>query len=164
MRCSFTQSLLVLLLVSSLAQARRRESKSEVANDPMFAQGQIRDAHPARTPMLATGGVMAGVGAISVAAAGISWLTAWGHSRDLDDECYDSNGNRGGRYCIMGTPGGDAYESARDLSDASGVLIAVGIPLLTAGVAITIIGASLPAAPKMTANVGPTGGSMEFTF
>jgi hypothetical protein len=106
------------------------------AQDRWWESYQARPRHGAKVPMVAVGSALAGAGTITLFAAGITWLLAWGESTDLDDEC--PNGN-----CVKGTPGGDAYENTRDLSRASAIMVGVAIPLMVGGGAIAIIGGQL---------------------
>jgi hypothetical protein len=115
-----------------------------------------------RVPLLATGGGLTGLGLFAIIAGGITWLTAYGHSRDLDDECP-------GGLCVEGTEGGDSYKSTRDLSRAAAITVGVGFPVMITGVVLMGIGGSagqrsgsFSAAPIITAQ--QQGAAMEVRF
>ncbi len=120
--------------------------------------------------MVITGSALAGLGVLTLFAAGITWLTAWGNSSrlecdDMDGPDYESCCPNG--YCVKGTRGGDAYESTRDASLASQVLVAVAFPMMGAGVSLAILGAGVRGGgDRRTATIKatPSGVVLEGTF
>ncbi len=112
-----------------------------------------RERHGAKIPLAITGSVLGGLGLMTLFAAGITWLTAYGESRELKNKCYtgrfdiDGDGqvsihpSKG--YCVKGTAGGDAYERARDTAIASHVLVGVAVPLMAGGLSLSILSIGL---------------------
>ena len=129
-----------------------------------------RERSGAKLPMIITGSALAGLGAMTLLAAGVTWLTAWGNSSRLECDEHDAPdfesccpaGN-----CVKGTRGGDAYESTRDLSTASQVLVAIAFPMMGAGVSLAILGAGVRGGgDRRTATIKatPSGVVLEGTF
>ncbi|RLB62701.1 MAG: hypothetical protein DRI90_08470 [Deltaproteobacteria bacterium] len=120
--------------------------------------------------MIITGSALAGLGAMSLLAAGITWLTAWGNSSRLECDDFDAPDYEAccpDGYCVKGTSGGDAYESTRDLSAASQVLVAIAFPMMGAGVSLAILGAGVRGGgDRKTATIKatPSGLVLEGTF
>ena len=99
---------------------------------------------------------------MTLLAAGVTALTAWTHSLDLEDECPN-------HYCVEGTRGGDAYEATRDLSHATDVLLAVAFPSILGGLSVVILGAGVRGSSDQSvarASVRATGqgATLEVTF
>ncbi len=120
-----------------------------------------RKRNPARIPLIITGSILTGLGAATMAAAGITWLTAWGRSGSLDDDICP------GGYCVIGTRGGDKYQSVEDSAIASEVLIAAATPVMFSGLSMLIIGASLRnkhKGPRFSASLSPTSAKLEVRF
>ena len=117
----------------------------------------------AKAPLEITGSVLAGLGAFTLLAAGVTWLTAATESLGFDeDECPNHR-------CVEGTRGGDAYEATRDLANATDVLLVVALPSIGAGLSLVIIGAGLHDGSEgsaMGASVRATGrgATLEVTF
>jgi hypothetical protein len=96
-----------------------------------------RGTRAARIGLAAGGASLLGLGALTMLASGITWLVAWGESRDLEDECPN-------QQCMVGTEGGDALETSRDAADASEVLLAIGAPTFSVGLVMLVVMATLP--------------------
>lgn len=118
-------------------------------DDKWWETYEPRPRSSAKIPLVATGSALAGLGVLTLFAAGVTWLTAAGHAAQLDCDSEDltseyewerccPNG-----YCVKGTSGGDAYESAKDLSVASEVLVAVAFPMIGVGASMAILGAGI---------------------
>jgi prepilin signal peptidase PulO-like enzyme (type II secretory pathway) len=144
--------------VSTAAPAAPRATQSEwwheVPREPVG---------PGKTVVTAVGGAVAGLGALALFAASVTWLTAWTESLDVnEDECPN-------HQCEVGTRGGDAYESARDLAHATDVLLAVSLPAIAGGLSTLIIGATLrepsdSSYARVTVQPTGAGARMEVTF
>jgi len=109
-----------------------------------------------------SGAVIASLGTMTLLAAGVTALTAWTHSLDLEDECPN-------HYCVEGTRGGDAYEATRDLSNATDVLLGVALPAIGGGLSLVILGAGMrgsseTASARTTVRTTGQGVSLEVTF
>jgi len=131
-------------------------------DDTWWETAPRHERNPAKIPLIATGTILSGIGLITVFAAGVTWLVAWGDSQALDEECSQPSGE-----CYIGTPGGDTYEHVEDLSNASKIMIGVGLPLMFGGLAISIIGGSMRGGhrgPRVHAKSGPTAAALEVTF
>jgi hypothetical protein len=120
-------------------------------------------AGPAKPIVTVVGGVVAGLGALTMFAASVTWLTAWTKSLDVDEE------NCPGHQCVEGTRGGDAYEATKDLARATDILLGVGLPAIGGGLSMLIIGASMrgdETSSHARVTVRPTGAgaSLEVTF
>ena len=117
------------------------------ADDEWWTSVRPRERSGAKIPLAITGSVFAGLGMMTLMAAGITWLTAWGESRELEDKCYSHKDSDGDPippgYCVKGTAGGDAYERTRDSALASQILVGVAFPLMASGLAMTIISVGL---------------------
>ncbi|MBW2453106.1 MAG: hypothetical protein JRI68_01270 [Deltaproteobacteria bacterium] len=131
-----------------------------------------RPRSSAKLPLVITGSSLAGLGVLTLFAAGITWLTAAGHAAQLDCDADDltsqyewerccPNGK-----CVKGTSGGDSYESAKDLSVASEVLVAVAFPMMGVGVSLAILGAGIRGGGdrKIGFKVTPSGVVLEGQF
>jgi hypothetical protein len=95
-----------------------------------------RRSSSSRITLTAVGGGLAGLGALTMLAAGITWLVAAGESFALDDECPN-------KLCYENSRGGDALERARDAEAASGILVGIGMPLMTSGFIMMLFGAGM---------------------
>jgi hypothetical protein len=117
-----------------------------------------------RAPLAATGGGLMGVGVITLLVSGVSWLVAWGHSTELEDECPNHR-------CVEGTRGGDALQSARSASRTADIAAAVGIPVFTVGAALLVLGLASGSDVAMSAptrrvviKASPGGAGLEVKF
>ncbi len=122
-------------------------------------------------PLVITGSSLAGLGALTLVAAGITWLTAAGYAGQLDCDDDISTEHEWERccpngYCVKGTSGGDAYESAKDLSVASEVLVAVAFPMMATGLSLAILGAGMRGGGerRIGLKASPTGVVLEGQF
>jgi len=117
-------------------------------DDKWWETYEPRPRSSAKIPLVVTGSGLAGLGVLTLFAAGITWLTAAGHASQLDcdgggldeyewERCCP-HGN-----CVKGTSGGDAYESAKDLSAASEVLVAIAFPMIGVGASLAILGGTI---------------------
>ncbi len=140
------------------------------SGDRWWETYEPRQRSGAKLPMIITGSALAGLGAMSLLAAGITWLTAWGNSSRLECDDFDAPDYEAccpDGYCVKGTSGGDAYESTRDLSAASQVLVAIAFPMMGAGVSLAILGAGVRGGgDRKTATIKatPSGLVLEGTF
>lgn len=126
--------------------------------DRFWETARPEPGNPAKAPLLITGAIAGGLGFIAIGVSGITASVAAGHAARLDHTCQ-------GRYCVRGTAGGDNYEAVGELLDVSGVLLGVGVPLLTSGLTFTIIGASLRGdddVPRIAVSPGRV--TLEVTF
>lgn len=133
------QSAGVLGIVLGIADTRYkivRDPSVQAPRDPSFDGARGSQSGSARTPLVIAGSVLTGLGAATLLAAGITWTVAAGESLELDDECPDN-------VCYTGTPGGDAYEHAKDAEYAADVLVGIGAPVTGAGVALLLYAAGL---------------------
>jgi hypothetical protein len=115
-----------------------------------------------RAPLAIAGGALAGVGVLTLFAAGITWLVAAGESLKLEDECPNHR-------CYTGTPGGDSYETARDTAQATDVLVGIGAPVMGAGLVMLLYAAALgpsrpPMQPAPEIGLRRRGGALEMRF
>jgi hypothetical protein len=141
LRGSLAGLLTIALLASppsvALGQVPPAASEASPAREGDDAAGRSDLPRSGTAGALATGGtVLAGLGALAIIAAGVSWLAAAGNAAKLDDECPD-------KICYEGTPGGDALEDARDAEKAAGVLVGVGTPVLAGGLVLLLFSKSL---------------------
>lgn len=90
----------------------------------------------ARITLTAVGGGLAGLGALAMLGAGITWLVAAGESTVLDDECPN-------KICYEDSRGGEALERARDAERGAGIVFGIGFPVMTAGFVMMLFGAGL---------------------
>lgn len=106
------------------------------ADDRWWETYEPRQGHGGKAPLVVVGSALAGIGTLTLFAAGVTWLVAYSDSRDLEDECVNN-------YCVQGTPGGDTYERVERLSKASQILVGVSFPLMAGGAALALIGGQL---------------------
>ena len=121
-----------------------------------------RSSSHARTPLVAVGAPLLGVGALTLLGSGVAWLIAFGAAQDLEEECPN-------RRCVEGTPGGRAYVRARDGAVVAEVMAAVGLTALGAGIVVLSLAIGTDETPPdqastLTIEAGPTGGAMEVRF
>ena len=89
-----------------------------------------------RTPLAIVGGALAGLGGLTLFAAGITWIVAAGESAQLDSECPNHK-------CYEDSPGGDSYKEARDAAEATDVLVGLGFPIMGTGIVMLLFAAAL---------------------
>ena len=111
-----------------------------------------RGTRAARIGLAAGGASLLGLGALTMLASGITWLVAWGESRNLDE-------NWPNQQCMVGTEGGDALERSRDAADASEVLIAIGAPTFSVGLVMLVVRATWP---RTRVAIDPNGLTVRF--
>jgi hypothetical protein len=103
---------------------------------PRIEDARSDGSSSAKAPLAITGGALMGLGGLTMIAAGITYLVAWGDSRALDDECPN-------QVCIEGTRGGDSLERAKDASDAADILAGIGAPVFGTGLVLLLYSAAL---------------------
>jgi hypothetical protein len=122
-----------------------------------------RGSSQARTPLLAAGGALTGLGGLSIVGSGIAWLVAVAAAADLERECPN-------KRCVEGTAGERAYHIAHDSQRAGQVMLGLGLTSLSAGVVMLTlaIGADKKTAfelgERVLVQAGPTGAAMEVRF
>lgn len=99
---------------------------------------------PLRAPLAIVGGSLSLLGIGTLFAAGITQIVAASEASRLDRECPQ-------KRCVEGTRGGDAYETARDSAKGAEILLGVGLPLVSAGLMMTLFAASLGPAERVRA-------------
>jgi hypothetical protein len=110
-----------------------------------------------RIPIAATGGALAGVGALTLFASGVAALVGSGEAAALDTECPDHR-------CIEGSTGARTLESARDSIHAAEILAAIGFPTVAGGLTMVAIGVAAGRRYSGKIAVGPSGLSVSGEF
>src|SRR5262249_12113573 len=85
----------------------------------------------AKVPLAVGGSVAAGLRALTLVPAGITWLVAASESLTLSNECPNHE-------CVEGTTGGDNYVTARDAGRGANILAGIGTPLLATGIVLLL--------------------------
>jgi hypothetical protein len=128
--------------LSGLLLACALSSPAFAQTSPVFEPPPPPKRTPAGKAIEITGLSLTGVGTLTVMAAGITGLVAWGASSRLDDECPN-------KRCVEGTTGADSLETARDSARATEVLLGIGLPVLTAGFVLMIYSGGFKKRPAM---------------
>src|SRR5262249_37735975 len=128
--------LFVLTAVAALIVAGSASGQGQPPPAPVAAERPTDVPPPphhgsAKVPLAIGGSVAAGLGVLTLAAAGITWLVAASEAATLHSECPNN-------VCVEGTTGGNAYETARDASRAANVLAGIGTPLLATGIVMLL--------------------------
>jgi hypothetical protein len=115
------------------------------------------------TPLQVVGTVIAGLGAATLFASGVTWIVAATNASRLDQHC--PNG-----VCVEGTPGGDAYVTTRDALKGADIVAGVGFPVLGAGIVMLVFsatfrkGASYATRTLPVVKAGPSGANLAVHF
>ncbi|MCC6527138.1 MAG: hypothetical protein IT373_31105 [Polyangiaceae bacterium] len=121
-------------------------------------------------PFQAVGTVLAGLGAGALVAASLAWTVAGASALGLERDCPDHK-------CVEGTPGARTYRRVRDGARAADILVGVGMPVLTGGLLLVVLGSTAAPPPvagasttpdavagagtlRVTPSVGATGGEL----
>lgn len=95
------------------------------------------------------GGGLAGLGALALLGASITWMVALGEAEALDDECYDYD-------CYENSRGGEALVRARDAEKGAGIVAGIGVPVLVSGLVVLLFGAGMDDRDSASVHVAPT--------